>query len=340
VVKNALILAIESSCDETSVAVMQGFKVLSHVTYSQAEHAKYGGVIPEVAGRAHQSKIIVAVDRALIEAKKNFSELQLISVTQGPGLNGALLVGLTYAKSLALALRIPIYGVHHMRAHILAHFADEHKPKPQFPFLNLTVSGGHTQLVLVNSPSDMKVLAETIDDAAGEAFDKAAKLLGFEYPGGPQIDKNAQTGNAQKYKFSVPKDYSLGFSFSGVKTSLLYFLRDELQRNPNFIEEEKANICASFQNTIVNYLLRVSRRHIESNKVKTFGIAGGVSANSELRKQALQMGIELGIEVHIPDFEFCTDNAAMIGVAGYFMHLNGEPELAWEASTRPRWKLA
>ncbi|MFN4884769.1 MAG: tRNA (adenosine(37)-N6)-threonylcarbamoyltransferase complex transferase subunit TsaD [Bacteroidota bacterium] len=335
----SLILSIESSCDDTSAAVLRGTTVLSNCTSTQPEHAKFGGVIPEVAGRAHQQNMLPVIDRALREAGVGFQDLNAIAVTQGPGLSGSLLVGLTYAKSLSLALGIPLFGIHHMQAHILAHFVNNTEDWPLFPFLNLTVSGGHTQLVLVHSPLQMEVLAETIDDAAGEAFDKAAKLLGLNYPGGPEIDKCAQLGDAKKYSFNHPQVKGGDYSFSGMKTSLLYFLRDQLKENPNFIEEERHHIAASYQEAIVTYLLKVAKKKLQELNVSTFTLAGGVSANTALRAQALLLGEELGIQVYIPKFEYCTDNAAMIGVVGYFQYQASMAALDMAACPRPRWKL-
>ncbi|MFM9421585.1 MAG: tRNA ((37)-N6)-threonylcarbamoyltransferase complex transferase subunit TsaD [Bacteroidota bacterium] len=335
----SLILSIESSCDDTSAAVLRGTRVLSNCTSTQPEHAKFGGVIPEVAGRAHQQNMLPVIDRALREAGVGFQDLNAIAVTQGPGLSGSLLVGLTYAKSLSLALGIPLFGIHHMQAHILAHFVNNTEDWPLFPFLNLTVSGGHTQLVLVHSPLQMEVLAETIDDAAGEAFDKAAKLLGLNYPGGPEIDKCAQLGDAKKYSFNHPQVKGGDYSFSGMKTSLLYFLRDQLKENPNFIEEERHHIAASYQEAIVTYLLKVAKKKLQELNVSTFTLAGGVSANTALRAHALLLGEELGIQVYIPKFEYCTDNAAMIGVVGYFQYQASMAALDMAACPRPRWKL-
>jgi len=335
----SLILSIESSCDDTSAAVLRGTTVLSNCTSTQPEHAKFGGVIPEVAGRAHQQNMLPVIDRALREAGVGFQDLNAIAVTQGPGLSGSLLVGLTYAKSLSLALGIPLFGIHHMQAHILAHFVNNTEDWPSFPFLNLTVSGGHTQLVLVHSPLQMEVLAETIDDAAGEAFDKAAKLLGLNYPGGPEIDKCAQLGDAKKYSFNHPQVKGGDYSFSGMKTSLLYFLRDQLIENPNFIEEERHHIAASYQEAIVTYLLKVAQKKLQELNVSTFTLAGGVSANTALRAKALLLGEELGIQVYIPKFEYCTDNAAMIGVVGYFQYQASMAALDMAACPRPRWKL-
>jgi N6-L-threonylcarbamoyladenine synthase len=314
-----LILAIESSCDETSAAVLLGTKVLSNEVVTQLQHAQYGGVVPEIASRAHQTMITAVVHAALQSANKELKDLEAIAVTQGPGLMGSLLVGISFAKSLSLALDIPIIGVNHMQAHILAHLAEDCEKHPAFPFLNLTVSGGHTQLVVVHSPTRMEVVGETIDDAAGEAFDKAAKVLGLEYPGGPLLDKMAQTGDAKKFSFPIPKVEGLNFSFSGLKTSLLYFLRDNQKENKNFIEEERANLCASFQHTVVTYLLRQIQRGIDAIEINQIAICGGVSANSELRKQLIEYGLKNNVEVFIPPFKYCTDNAAMIGVAAHYL---------------------
>ena len=314
-----IILAIESSCDETSAAVLYGTRVLSNEVVTQLQHAQYGGVVPEIASRAHQTMITAVVQAALKSADKELKELEVIAVTQGPGLMGSLLVGVSFAKSLSLALGIPLVGVNHMQAHILAHLADDCDKKPSFPFLNLTVSGGHTQLVVVHSPRHMEVVGETIDDAAGEAFDKAAKVLGLDYPGGPLLDKLAQSGDAKKFTFPIPKVEGLNFSFSGLKTSLLYFLRDRQKENQNFIEEERANLCASFQHTIVTYLLRQIQRGREVTGIDQIAICGGVSANTELRKQLIQYGQKNGVEVFIPPFKYCTDNAAMIGVAAHYL---------------------
>jgi N6-L-threonylcarbamoyladenine synthase len=319
-----LILAIESSCDETSAAVLWGTKVLSNEVVTQLQHAQYGGVVPEIASRAHQTMITAVVHAALKTAGKELRDLEVIAVTQGPGLMGSLLVGISFAKSLSLALEIPIVGVNHMQAHILAHLADDCENKPSFPFLNLTVSGGHTQLVLVHSPIQMDVIGETIDDAAGEAFDKAAKVLGLDYPGGPLLDKLSQNGDAKKFIFPIPKVEGLNFSFSGLKTSLLYFLRDSQKLNQNFIEEERANLCASFQHTVVTYLLRQIQRGLTSTQVTQIAICGGVSANSELRKQLVEYGRKNEVEVFIPPFKYCTDNAAMIGVAAHFLLLENQ----------------
>jgi N6-L-threonylcarbamoyladenine synthase len=314
-----LVLAIESSCDETSAAVLLGTQVLSNEVVTQLQHAQYGGVVPEIASRAHQTMITAVVHAALKSANKELKDLEAIAVTQGPGLMGSLLVGISFAKSLSLALDIPLIGVNHMQAHILAHLADDCEKHPSFPFLNLTVSGGHTQLVVVHSPTRMEVVGETIDDAAGEAFDKAAKVLGLDYPGGPLLDKMSQIGDAKKFSFPIPKVEGLNFSFSGLKTSLLYFLRDNQKASKNFIEEERANLCASFQHTVVTYLLRQIQRGLTSTQINQIAICGGVSANSELRKQLVAFGEKNEVEVFIPPFKYCTDNAAMIGVAAHYL---------------------
>lgn len=314
-----LILAIESSCDETSAAVLQGTTVLSNEVITQLQHSQFGGVVPEIASRAHQKMITAVVHSSLQSANKDLKELEAIAVTQGPGLMGSLLVGISFAKSLSLALDIPIVGVNHMQAHILAHLADDCEKQPEFPFLNLTVSGGHTQLVVVHSPTRMEVVGETIDDAAGEAFDKAAKVLGLDYPGGPLLDRMAQNGDAKKFNFPIPKVEGMNFSFSGLKTSLLYFLRDSQKKNQNFIEEERANLCASFQHIVVTYLLRQIQRGIDATGINQVAICGGVSANSELRKRLIEFGVMNNVEVFIPPFKYCTDNAAMIGVAAHYL---------------------
>ena len=314
-----LILAIESSCDETSAAVLLGTRVLSNEVVTQLQHAQYGGVVPEIASRAHQTMITAVVHAAIKAAGKELHDLEAIAVTQGPGLMGSLLVGISFAKSLSLGLGIPLVGVNHMQAHILAHLAEDCESQPTFPFLNLTVSGGHTQLVVVHSPIQMEVIGETIDDAAGEAFDKAAKVLGLDYPGGPVLDKMAQHGDAKKFTFPIPKVEGLNFSFSGLKTSLLYFLRDQQKINSNFIEEDRANLCASFQHTVVTYLLRQIQRGLTSTQINQIAICGGVSANSELRKQLVEFGKKNEVKVFIPPFKYCTDNAAMIGVAAHFL---------------------
>jgi len=311
-----MLLAIESSCDETSAAVLQGRRVLSNVISSQLEHSDYGGVIPELASRLHQQQIIRVVDKALREAGVERKQLTAIAFTRGPGLMGALLVGTSFAKALAYGLGIPLVEVNHMQAHVLANFLLPHPP--QFPFICLTVSGGHTQLVLVRDYLDMELLGETIDDAAGEAFDKGAKLLGLPYPGGPQIDRLATTGNPDAFAFPSPEVGRLSFSFSGLKTALLYLLQDGLRAEPDFIEQHLPDLCASYQHRIVSILLDKLRLAINDYPVKDIAIAGGVSANRELRQRFVALGEQLGLRTHVPPFEYCTDNAAMIGVAAHY----------------------
>lgn len=319
-----LILAIESSCDETSAAVLAGLEVKSNIIASQKVHEKYGGVVPELASRAHQQNIVPVVDQALAEAGVTLSQIDVIACTGGPGLNGALLVGMSYAKSLSLALGKPLVFVDHMRAHILAHFL--HKgdiiQNVPLPLLCLTVSGGHTQIVFVSSPMDMQVVGKTIDDAAGEAFDKAGKVLGLPYPGGPHIDRLAKLGNPNAFKFTIPDTKGFDFSFSGLKTSLLYFLRDEQKKQSDFIAKNLNDICASYQNTIIRYLQRKMEAAIEEYRPASIAIAGGVSANSALRESFTTMANQKEIPCLVPAFEFTTDNAAMIGAVGYFSYLS------------------
>jgi N6-L-threonylcarbamoyladenine synthase len=315
-----LILAIESSCDETSAAVLQGLNVLSNIVSTQKIHEKFGGVVPELASRAHQASIVPVVEQAIAEAKVDIKSVQAVAVTLGPGLMGALLVGTSFAKSLSLSLNIPLISVNHMHAHVLAHFIQykEAQILPKFPMLCLTVSGGHTQIVLVSSPLEMQVIGETIDDAAGEAFDKAAKVLGLPYPGGPQIDKLAFGGDEMKFNFTSPRLDNLRYSFSGLKTSLLYFLKAEMLKNPDFIQSEVSNICASYQRTIIDYLLVNFETAMKRWDIKNICLAGGVSANSLLRRKFLELGNRHDCATFIPEFQFCTDNAAMVGAAAYF----------------------
>jgi N6-L-threonylcarbamoyladenine synthase len=326
-----IILGIESSCDETSASICIDGKVMNNIIATQSIHEEYGGVVPELASRAHQKNIILVVESALRGAEIKFSDLSAIAVTQGPGLLGALMVGYSYAKSLAFALDIPIINVNHMKAHILAHFIET--PTPIFPFICLTVSGGHTQIVKVNSAIDMVVLGSTIDDAVGEAFDKGAKLLGFPYPGGPKIDKYAASGNPQKFSFSESQIKGLDFSFSGIKTSLLYFLRDHLKNNPDFILENLADICASYQKHLISMLMKKLVLAAEETSIRQISIAGGVAANKELRTQLKQLGQKHQWMSFIPEFEYCTDNAAMVAIAGHlyfqnksFGHLTDAPQ--------------
>ncbi len=315
----SVILAIESSCDETSVAICNNGKITANVIANQTIHEKYGGVIPELASRVHQQNIVPAVEQALTIAKVNKNELNAVAFTRGPGLLGSLLVGVSFAKSFALALDLPLIAVNHMQAHILAHFIDE--PKPKFPFLCLTVSGGHTQIVLVNDYFKMEIVGETLDDAAGEAFDKTAKILNLPYPGGPLIDKNAQNGNPLAFKFPVPQIQGLNYSFSGFKTAILYFIRDKQKEDSLFVEENLADICASVQHSIVNILLNKLKKAAKEYNINEIAIAGGVSANSGLRIALLEMKETAGWNVYIPAFEYCTDNAAMIAMAGYYKFL-------------------
>ena len=318
---NAMILAIESSCDDTAAAVMHNGVLLSNCVASQAIHKEYGGVVPEVASRAHQANVVPVVEMALRQAGVQASDLTAIAFTRGPGLMGALLVGVSFAKAMALSLDIPIIEVNHIQAHVLAHFIEA--PRPAFPFLCLTVSGGHTQLVLVEAPLTMTVLGSTIDDAAGEAFDKTGKLLGLDYPAGPIIDKLAQQGDVV-YQFTEPNIPDLDFSFSGLKTNILRFLQKEKRQNPNFVAENLANICASVQERIVSILLNKVEKAAAQTGVKHIAIAGGVSANSGLRRALESLGTEKGWEVFIPKLAYCTDNAAMIAMTAHYKYLKEE----------------
>ena len=312
------ILAIESSCDDTSAAILRNTTVLSNIVASQKIHEEYGGVVPELASRAHQQNIVPVVDQALAKANIDKKQLSAIAFTRGPGLMGSLLVGTSFAKSLALGLGIPLIEVNHMQAHILAHFiTDKHMLPPRFPFLALTISGGHTQILKVDDYFDMEILGQTMDDAVGEAFDKSAKILGLPYPGGPLVDTYAATGNPHAFDFPIPKVKELNFSFSGLKTSILYFIQRNTKENPNFISENLTDICASIQYTIVTILMRKLKKAVKQTGIKTIAIGGGVSANSGIRKALLDAEKDLGWKVHIPKFEYCTDNAAMIGIVGY-----------------------
>lgn len=347
--EDIFILGIESSCDDTSCAIIKNEMILSNVTANQSIHQLYGGVIPELASRDHQKNIIPVVDAALKNANVKLEQLKGIAVTRGPGLSGSLLVGLSFAKSLALALNIPLIEVNHMQGHILAHFIEEVsssefqvssssnitqesnnlKPeilnlKPSFPFLCLTVSGGHTQIVKITSHLEFELLAETEDDAVGEAFDKAAKILGLPYPGGPLIDRYAQLGDATKYKFPMPHLKNNNFSFSGIKTSFLYFIQEEQKTNPKFIEEHLPDICASYQAHLIKYLLKNLLAVSKETNIRQIAIAGGVSANSGLRKELELLGKNNQWQTFIPKFEYCTDNAAMIAITGYYKFLRKE----------------
>ncbi len=322
--KAVYILAIESSCDDTSAAVLRNSEVLSNVVATQKVHETYGGIVPELASRAHQQNIVPVVHQALTIANIDKKQLSAIAFTRGPGLLGSLLVGTSFAKSLALALEIPLLEVHHMQAHILAHFIDEENAsKPEFPFLALTISGGHTQLVHVRDYLDMQVLGETLDDAVGEAFDKSAKILGLPYPGGPMIDKHAQNGNPKAFAFPIPKMADLNFSFSGLKTSILYFIQKETARNPDFVKEYLEDICASIQHTIVRILMEKLDKAVRQTGITSVAVGGGVSANSGVRKALEQASLEKGWTCFIPKLEYCTDNAAMIGIVGYLKYLEG-----------------
>jgi N6-L-threonylcarbamoyladenine synthase len=318
------ILGIESSCDDTSAAVLQDQVILSNLIANQEVHRTFGGVVPELASRAHQQNIIPVVEQALTKAKITKNQLHAVAFTRGPGLLGSLLVGTSFAKSFALSLGIPIIEVDHMDAHILAHFiqeADGSKELPSFPFLCLTVSGGHTQIVLVHDYFHFEIVGKTIDDAAGEAFDKAAKIMGLPYPGGPLIDKYGKEGNEMAYTFPAPNIPGLDYSYSGLKTSFLYFLRDRLKEDDQFIEKNRADIAASIQKAIVDILIRKLILASKELKIDNIAIAGGVSANTRLREELKNRSAENGWKVFIPKFEYCTDNAAMIAIAGYFKYL-------------------
>ena len=316
------LLAIESSCDETSAAVLTDNQIRSNVVAAQLVHEQYGGVVPELASRAHQQHIVPVVERALADAKMPKTALDAIAFTRGPGLLGSLLVGASFAKALALGLNIPLIEVNHMQAHVLAHFIGENNPA--FPFLCLTVSGGHTQIVLVRAPLNMEVIGQTQDDAVGEAFDKSAKLLNLPYPGGPLIDKYAREGNPLAFKLPLGEMPGLDFSFSGIKTAILYFLRDQTKANPDFISQHLSDICASIQYTLVQMLLNKLKRAARETGIRDIAIAGGVSANSGLRDALQKTGHELGWRVFIPAFEYCTDNAAMIAMAAKFKFEQGD----------------
>ncbi|MFD2741845.1 MULTISPECIES: tRNA (adenosine(37)-N6)-threonylcarbamoyltransferase complex transferase subunit TsaD [Sphingobacterium] len=317
-----VILGIESSCDETSASICIDGKIKSNIIANQLVHAKYGGVVPEAASRAHQQNIIPTVHEAIKQANIAKEDISAVAFTRGPGLLGSLLVGTSFAKSFALARQIPLLDINHMQAHILAHFIED--PQPQFPFLCLTVSGGHTQIVLVKDYFEMELIGETLDDAAGEAFDKTAKILGLPYPGGPLIDKYAATGNARAFALPEPQIAGLNFSFSGLKTAILYLVQREMRQDPEFLNTRMADLCASVQERIVSILLNKLKKAVQQTGVRQIAIAGGVSANSGLRTQLLGLGKQLRAEVFIPKFEYCTDNAAMIAIAGYHKFQKGE----------------
>jgi N6-L-threonylcarbamoyladenine synthase len=321
------ILAIESSCDDTAAAVLHNDKVLSNVVANQLIHNQYGGVVPELASRAHQQNIVPVIDAALRKANVQKEQLTAIAFTQGPGLMGSLLVGSSFSKSLSLALQIPLIAVNHMHAHILAHFIDEEGfDKPKFPFLALTISGGHTQIVKVNGFFDMEIIGETTDDAVGEAFDKSAKILGLPYPGGPLIDKYAKEGNPKAFVFTKPKVPGLDFSFSGLKTAILYFIQKKKLENPNFIEENLNDICASIQYTIIEILMDKLKLAVKETGIKQIAIGGGVSANSGIRTRLKESESKYGWKTFVPKFEYTTDNAAMIGIVGYQKYLSSRFE--------------
>jgi len=329
--KSTIILGIESSCDDTSAAVLKDGKILANIVANQSIHKLYGGVVPELASRAHQQNIIPVVDLAIKQAGISKNEIDAIAFTRGPGLMGSLLVGTSFSKAFALGLGIPLIEVNHMQGHILAHFITSSQPSPKdkeivpsFPFLCLTVSGGHTQIVLVNDFFDMKILGETIDDAAGEAFDKTAKIMGLPYPGGPLIDKYAKEGNPKAFKFTKPQIPDFNFSFSGLKTGFMNFINNETAKNPNFVAENRNDICASIQATIIDILLSKLKAAAKHTNINQIAIAGGVSANSELRHKLNSLKEELDWQVFIPKFEYCTDNAAMIAITGYYKFLKND----------------
>ncbi|MEG1634640.1 MAG: tRNA (adenosine(37)-N6)-threonylcarbamoyltransferase complex transferase subunit TsaD [Rikenellaceae bacterium] len=321
------ILGIESSCDDTSASVLQNTTLLSSVIASQSVHEKWGGVVPELASRAHEQNIVPVVDRALKDAGVTLDQIDAIAFTRGPGLMGSLLVGISFAKGLSLTQNIPLIECDHLMGHILVHFIDEkneNTPHPEFPFLTLLVSGGHTQIVLVKDSGTIEIIGETIDDAAGEAFDKCAKIMGLPYPGGPVIDKLAQEGNPEAFKFAKPNVDNLNFSFSGLKTSFLYFLKDQIKDDPDFIEHHKADLCASLQATIIDILLTKLTKAVKSTGITSVAIGGGVSANSGLRNAIERYGKQKEWQVFLPKRKFTTDNAAMIAMCGYFKYQRGE----------------
>jgi len=333
---NIYILGIESSCDETAASICKDGEILSNVIASQSIHAEYGGVVPELASRAHMQNIVPVVDKAIRESGINLSSLSGIAFTQSPGLIGALLVGAGFAKSLAMSLKIPLLAVHHMQAHVLSNLIED--PTPSFPFLCLTISGGHTQIILCKSPLSMEILGETIDDAAGEAFDKTAKMLGLPYPGGPLVDEYAQQGNPTRFHFPEPQIDDLNFSFSGVKTSVLYFLQKQKKEDPGFVEKNMHDICASIQYTIINILLNKLKKASVRTGVKNICIAGGVAANKGLRNALQEHAKKYHWNTHIPSMQYCTDNAAMIAITGYYKFLEGiESPLSISASARASW---
>ncbi len=319
---STIVLGIESSCDETSAAICIDGKITTNIIATQSVHEEYGGVVPELASREHQKNIVPVVKSALEKGNVKLTDIDAIAATQGPGLLGALLVGYTFGKTLAYSLGIPMLNIHHMKAHILAHFIDD--PKPTFPFLCLTISGGHTQIVKVSNYDKMEIIGQTLDDAVGEAFDKGAKLLGLPYPGGPLIDNNAENGNPERFQFSESDMPDYDFSFSGIKTSLLYFLKKEVHADPNFIENNLKDICASYQHSLINMLLAKLMKASREFEIGEIAIAGGVAANKGLRNALMELSKTEHWNLHIPSFEYCTDNAAMIAVSGYFKHLSND----------------
>jgi len=325
--KDIIILGIESSCDDTSAAIIRNNLILSNEVSGQTVHIAYGGVVPELASRAHQQNIIPVVDLAIKKSGISIDEISAVAFTRGPGLLGSLLVGTSFAKGFALAKRIPLIEVNHLQGHVLAHFVKEpyiDKKMPGFPFLCLLVSGGNSQIIIVRDHLDMEVIGQTIDDAAGEAFDKCAKVIGLPYPGGPMVDKLAKEGDAMAFKFAKPRIPGLDYSFSGLKTSFLYFIRDKMAENPNFIVENKADICASLQYTIIEVLMTKLKQAAKDTGIQTIAVAGGVSANSGLRQALIEAAAKYNWEMHIPAFKFTTDNAAMIAITGYYKYLKGE----------------
>lgn len=327
IMQKKIILGIESSCDDTSAAIICDGTLLSNVIASQAVHEKYGGVVPELASRAHQQNIIPVVHEAVRQAGIRKQDISAVAFTRGPGLLGSLLVGTSFAKGFAQALELPLIDVNHLQAHVLAHFISEGREgekHPEFPFLCLLVSGGNSQIVLVRAYDDMEVIGQTIDDAAGEAFDKCAKVMGLPYPGGPHVDRLAQAGNPDAFKFAKPQIADYNYSFSGLKTSFLYLVRDEVKKNPDFIAENLNDLCASIQETIVDILMKKLKKAAFDLKIKHIAVAGGVSANSALRKAFVAYGKKYGWNVYIPPFSYTTDNAAMIAMTGYFKYIHGE----------------
>ena len=334
--ESTIILGIESSCDDTSAAIIQGNKILSNIAANQQIHNDYGGVVPELASRAHQQNIIPVVQKSLVEANIQQNDIAAIGFTRGPGLLGSLLVGTSFAKSLAMSLEVPLIEVNHLQAHILAHFIEDANPvPPKFPFLCLTVSGGHTMIVLVKDYFNMKIIGKTTDDAAGEAFDKIGKIFGLDYPAGPIVDRLAKEGDPNSFKFNKPRLENYDYSFSGVKTSVLYFIQKEIRKNPDFINENLNNLCASVQKTIIEVLMEKLEKAAEDYGIKEVAIAGGVSANSGLRKAMEENAAKLGWNIYIPKFEYTTDNAAMIAMVAKLKYERGEfSDLSVSASAR------